>query len=320
MQCLMPYTYLLGIFKTILTVKTNLKFWRTDLNMVRAWLICEITYFFFTLASGMLFMFICALIPNAGTFTKCVEKMRTQGPWTSKDTNDFLRFVKVEYYLFTLQSSLLLTEISVGFSNIYEFKHFGHRDYSSQSIILLALIPHALKLIGYVAMMVKGQDATERRIRFGQFVIIIQLISFGAMVYFYFHYKRLVNQNLIVQTWVLFELFQSGIEPITYIFRLVILAYQKKEISDKVLNDSEITGSQDDDLIALFRQKVIDNDNGNAVNEPLLKQSNSVILSDSEFQGELSDKSHLTFMREDFIIMTALCYTKKNARHYAIVS
>lgn len=48
--------------------------------------------------------------------------------WNDKNTDDFLRYLKLEYFLLTNVITNLSFDCLVAFSNIYELQDFGDRD------------------------------------------------------------------------------------------------------------------------------------------------------------------------------------------------
>ena len=184
----MPFSYLLGILKTILILKHNLFYWTVDCNMERAWLLAEVAFFFNTIWSGMTFMAFCSIIKGSGPFTKDIKKSyRDNNPWNDKSTNDFLRHVKLEYFLFTFQLSLLLTEIVIGFTSLHHMNWFGPRSFDlTGRILLICMMPHLIKLMGYSMLLYYGNDLWGKRKPY----MIIQTICsvIGTMMLFTVYY------------------------------------------------------------------------------------------------------------------------------------
>lgn len=161
----MPFSYLFGIFQTILTVKHNVFYWTVDCNLLRAWLLAEVIFFFNSLVSGMLFMAIVAVIPGSGPFTKNEQKSeKDNNPWNDKNTNDFLRHIKLEYYLISLHLSLMLTELLLMLSGIHHVDWFGPQDFDVVGRLLaICVMPHLIKLMGYMLLLCYGNKLWEQR-------------------------------------------------------------------------------------------------------------------------------------------------------------
>lgn len=146
-EFLVPYTYLLALFKTILLAKTNMIFWSYSMNHIRAWLLLEITFFLFSIAAGIVFLLLCSLLPESGGFFNVQNKGRERtvlNPYNEKNTTDFLRYIKREYFMFTFQATLTLTSCFIGFSNLYNFDMYGPRGTHVIWCISIGLVPHVI--------------------------------------------------------------------------------------------------------------------------------------------------------------------------------
>lgn len=95
----------------IYVAKVDLESWAHDVNYVRIWLLIEILYFWAWLASGIVFLFY-AYIAKFKSIFKNEELLKDDGNvWNDKDSDDFLRYLKMEYYMFVYLLSFIAMEI-----------------------------------------------------------------------------------------------------------------------------------------------------------------------------------------------------------------
>ena len=67
--------------------------------------------------------------------------------WNDRNAEDFLRYMKYDYYIVTLNMSMLILEYIVGFSNFNGVERMGKRDLSSvQTIYFLLMFMSLLQL------------------------------------------------------------------------------------------------------------------------------------------------------------------------------
>mmetsp|Transcript_11641 Transcript_11641/g.17665 ORF Transcript_11641/g.17665 Transcript_11641/m.17665 type:complete len:96 (-) Transcript_11641:540-827(-) len=68
--------------------------------------------------------------------------------WNDKDTDDFLHYLKFEYFLISYVLTYLFMEIVLGFSDAYSLGSLGPRDFEPIGLIFLLLIAsRALSLL-----------------------------------------------------------------------------------------------------------------------------------------------------------------------------
>ena len=91
------------MFYVIMKAKVNLIWWTFHLNWIRAWLIVEITFFFNSIASGMIYLGVCCILPGGGTFLRKDTHQDSVGYdcYETKNTTDFLHYNSKEYFMYT---------------------------------------------------------------------------------------------------------------------------------------------------------------------------------------------------------------------------
>ena len=60
--------------------------------------------------------------------------------WNDRNAEDFLRYMKYDYYIVTLNLSMLILEYTVGFSEFNGVEKMGQREFSKVGIIYFLLI------------------------------------------------------------------------------------------------------------------------------------------------------------------------------------
>ena len=103
--------YLFPLIYAIYVAKVDLENWKHDVNYVRVWLLIEITYFWCWLASGVCFLFYAYVAKFKSIFKNEVLLAKDEDVWNDKDSDDFLRYLKSEYYMFAYSLSFIAMEI-----------------------------------------------------------------------------------------------------------------------------------------------------------------------------------------------------------------
>jgi len=79
-----------------------------------------------------------------------------------KKTDDFLRYLKSEYFLMAYIISFMIVEIEFGFLGNYHFDHIGPKEFwPVQSTILMFLVYRSFNLIMFSRQMSKGAQVDE---------------------------------------------------------------------------------------------------------------------------------------------------------------
>ena len=112
----------------IFVTKTHYSEWSDGgLNFVRTWLLLEIIYFFFWLLSGMIFCAYAFIAKFRPISKNEVLLDMDDNVWNDKNTEDFLRYMKYEYFKLCYFGTLIMMEVFVGFSNLYHLDDLGPR-------------------------------------------------------------------------------------------------------------------------------------------------------------------------------------------------
>ena len=137
---MVPLGYLFLIPYTIYLVKMDYLAWESDLNYVRIWLLIEVVYFFFWLLGGIVFVVYAYCVKFKSISKNEALLEMDDNVWNDKNTDDFLRYLKFEYFLFSYILSILATEFFTGFTNLYNVHLLGAREFWPVRVIYILLM------------------------------------------------------------------------------------------------------------------------------------------------------------------------------------
>ena len=129
------------------------------IKYVRAWLLIEIYYFFNWIFGSVLFIAAAYLIKFKPISKHEDVADNDDDIWNDKDRDDFLHYLKQEYFLLTYYITNILTELMFGFSSFDLLDTFGWEDpengvirawYPTKTIFLLLITSNVGMLAGYI--------------------------------------------------------------------------------------------------------------------------------------------------------------------------
>ena len=102
----------------IFMVKYNSDDWakRNSLTEVRCWIMIDCYLFFTYIFSGVIFTTIAYLIKFNPTAKNEELLLMDDNPWNDKDTEDFLRHLKLEFFVFCYFLAILILDVLFGFT------------------------------------------------------------------------------------------------------------------------------------------------------------------------------------------------------------
>lgn len=124
----------------IYITKRNYDSWSQDVNEVRIWLLIEILYFFFWIFSGVIFLMYAYLFKFEAISKNEVLLSLDDNVWNDKGTDDFLRYLKFEYFMVCYLISIIAVEVFTGYTDLYHISKLGQRDWEKTGIIYAILI------------------------------------------------------------------------------------------------------------------------------------------------------------------------------------
>ena len=108
--------FLYIISEATYTCKLNFVEWTSDPNPIRLWIYLESIFFFVWILSGVVFVGFAHVFTFRSTIKddKCLES--DNDVWNDRRIDDFLRYIKFDYFVATLYVSFLLMELFVAFA------------------------------------------------------------------------------------------------------------------------------------------------------------------------------------------------------------
>ena len=89
-------------------MKLNHHNWKGEVNYVRAWLMIECTYFFSWIGCACFFMVIAYIGKFKSTVKSEAVLEMDDNVWNDRKTDDFLRYMKFEFFVMTYFLSFAL--------------------------------------------------------------------------------------------------------------------------------------------------------------------------------------------------------------------
>jgi len=162
-QCIVvPGGYLPPVFYAIFLIKGEYSSWHSDVNYVRLWLLIEIVFFFSWLFASIIFVLYAYLVKFKPISKNVALMENDDNIYNDKKTDDFLRYLKSEYFLMAYIISFMIAEIEFGFLGNYHFDHIGPKEFwPVQSTILMFLVYRSFNLIMFSRQMSKGAQVDE---------------------------------------------------------------------------------------------------------------------------------------------------------------
>ena len=110
------------------TARQHYNDWLQDINYVRVWIFLESIFFFCWIFSGVLFVASAYLWKLEPTDKDEDSIKLDDNVWNDRDADDFLRYVKYDYYIFSKILSILFMDIIIGFTDFNNVGTMGPRD------------------------------------------------------------------------------------------------------------------------------------------------------------------------------------------------
>jgi hypothetical protein len=139
--------------------RQNMDSWVQDINYVRVWMFIESIYFFCWIFSGILFV-ASAYIWKLEPTDKDEDSIKLDdNVWNDRDADDFLRYVKHDYYVFSKVLSVLFMDIIIGFTDFNRVDTLGPRDmWPVRYIYGMLVVSSSLRLLVKVQRMREGNQ------------------------------------------------------------------------------------------------------------------------------------------------------------------
>jgi hypothetical protein len=109
----------------VYVLKIDFKSYVEDLNEVRCWLLIEIIYLFVWIFTSMAFLIIAYYFKIKSVAKNEDLLMLDDDVWNDKDTDDFLRYLKYDYFIMNYAFSFFGMELVIGFTWVFNIHLLG---------------------------------------------------------------------------------------------------------------------------------------------------------------------------------------------------
>lgn len=92
-------------------------FYSGQIDEISAWLLIEVLYFSCWLYSGIIFLIFAYSTGMRAFMTSTTEIENDDNPWNNRDTEDFLKHLKREYFNICYSLAFFIMEIILAFTD-----------------------------------------------------------------------------------------------------------------------------------------------------------------------------------------------------------
>ena len=113
----MPLWYLGVIFYLFYFLKRCNKYVCTDktvMNLGDIWLNIEVMMFLYQIMNGVIFLLVCYLTKIKPFMRDHYELENDTNPWNNRNTEDYLRHMKLEFFMITIQMNGIMSVLTIG--------------------------------------------------------------------------------------------------------------------------------------------------------------------------------------------------------------
>lgn len=121
-----PLGYMSQILYALFTTKLDLDNWENEVNYIRAWLYIECTFFLSWIICGMIFLFFAYIFKFKSVAKDEKIMQMDDNVWNDKNTDDFLRYLKFEFFVLNYMMSFLFTDLMYGFQIMSFMSRYHH--------------------------------------------------------------------------------------------------------------------------------------------------------------------------------------------------
>lgn len=153
---------------------------------MRVWILIDAYQFLAWMISGVAFMTLAYIFKFKSTTKNEELLLLDDNPWNDKETEDFLRHLKVEYLVFGYYISSIIVCWEVMF--YAHGRGIGPKDtYPTVTIILMYGVQLVIDVSTFLYMMVTRANLRERKTKIKWFIIsVIKLINIICMFVIFF--------------------------------------------------------------------------------------------------------------------------------------
>ena len=112
------------VWYMVYVVKCNFHTWKDDINMMRIWFFIECTYLFNYIVASCIFTMTAQLLKFKSSVKNDQDTLHDDNVWNDKETDDYLRYIKYDFFIFTYIIASLLTNLMFGYADSKDLKQF----------------------------------------------------------------------------------------------------------------------------------------------------------------------------------------------------
>lgn len=190
---------LLGVF----FVKNNRKYWIGSDNAteVRVWIIIDVYYFFSWIVAGVIFVLMAYIFKFKSTMKDEDLLLQDNNPWNDKDTEDFLRHLKMEYLVFSYYFSAVIMNYVLGFYNGRDFETGAKDFYPSKVIMSLDMIQKFSNIIILTLIAANKIGDLAQKVSFVMVKLFNLVIGISIVTIFVLS-NYMEGQNMFCRLWI----------------------------------------------------------------------------------------------------------------------
>jgi len=162
---MIPASYTIFIVKLHKHTWLDLRAQAPETMELRSWLILE-SFLFFSWIWGSIFFLALSYCLKLKSIAKNKSVLESDdNVWNDKGTDDFLRYLKFEYFMFNFCWTKLLIECSVGYlrSSLDGFKEFGEIHFYPEILIIMILNLNCVMEAGVLMQIVSKAEESSAR-------------------------------------------------------------------------------------------------------------------------------------------------------------
>lgn len=184
----------------IYVVKNNQHSWIAEATEVRIWILIDVFFFFAWIASCVIFVTAAYIFKFQSTVKNEELLLQDDNPWNDKDTEDFLRHLKMESLLFSYFIAAIMMDYTIGFFKGKDFKT-GTKDwYPSQQIMCIDMGMKFVDLIVLGTLAAYNVDMNNSKLRL--FMLAVFDLAMGGWIYWlYYSSNSMEGQNKFCKLW-----------------------------------------------------------------------------------------------------------------------
>lgn len=187
------------------------------------WMMIEVIFFSSWIGAGIIFL-LYSKLTKAKRFLS-VELVPTDESdiWTMRQTEDYLKHMKTEFFERCYMLAMILCEIQVGFFGFDKMDKYGPRSRSSDRMVLIiAMLPRFIDVfvwVAYQALGLNGRSVWLNRTRKALLICdTVFLVAYSLLFVAYDEDRK--SRNIVLAMWFRMEFCAKGCEMVHRMLRI----------------------------------------------------------------------------------------------------